>query len=81
MTYYKTYNFENEPWWPKFESLRVKYGIEVVKGGDERRGAKKNVNNKTPANQSSGLTLGNIPATVSSSNENLIESTNTSVMK
>jgi hypothetical protein len=30
--YYRTYNFENEPWWPKFDRLRAKYGIQVVKG-------------------------------------------------
>lgn len=74
LTYYRMYNFENEPWWPKFESLRVKYGIEVVKGGDERQARKKVSKKPTEA------TIGNISAAVSSSNENLIES-NTSVAK
>lgn len=30
--YYQNYNFENEPWWPKFDALRSKHGITIVKG-------------------------------------------------
>ena len=30
--YYQTYNFEKEPWWPKFDALRSKYGIVIAKG-------------------------------------------------
>ena len=32
LTYYQKYNFESEPWWPKFDSLRQKYNIKIVKG-------------------------------------------------
>ena len=39
--YYESYNFEREPWWPKFEVLRNKYGIKIVKGD------KKLITNKT----------------------------------
>lgn len=40
LTYYKNYNFETEPWWPKFEQLRSKYGIVVAKGEAVRQAKK-----------------------------------------
>ncbi len=30
--YYQEYNFEREPWWPKFERLKNKFGITIIKG-------------------------------------------------
>lgn len=35
--YYAQMNFEQEPWWPKFEQLKSKYGITIVKGDHKSR--------------------------------------------
>lgn len=32
VNYYQNYNFQNESWWPKFERLRQKFDIKLVKG-------------------------------------------------
>ena len=32
ITYYQNYNFESEAWWPKFDRLRQKFSIQIVKG-------------------------------------------------
>lgn len=31
-TYYQQYNFESESWWPKFDRLKSKFGITIIKG-------------------------------------------------
>ena len=49
VNYYQEYNFERETWWPKFEQLKSKYGITIVKGDKthKSRGAN-NANNNRP---------------------------------
>ena len=32
VSYYENYNFQNETWWPKFEQLKSRFNINVVKG-------------------------------------------------
>lgn len=43
VSYYQKYNFESESWWPKFDRLRQKFNIQIVKG-DKKQANK--VNNK-----------------------------------
>lgn len=43
-------NFENEPWWPKFDRLRSKFGITIVKGDRSRSMASKKTNNSSVTN-------------------------------
>lgn len=55
-TYYQKYNFENEKWWPKFERLKNKFGITIIKGDKLHKprsnGLKKNaVNPATPVGE------------------------------
>ncbi len=40
--YYQQYNFEREPWWPKFDRLRSKFGITIVKGDKLNRSRTQN---------------------------------------
>jgi hypothetical protein len=57
LAYYRNYKFENEPWWPKFEKLRVKFGITVVKGDTPKRSKPPGVKagpRSTTVNASSG---------------------------
>jgi hypothetical protein len=51
VTYYQTYQFEREPWWPKFEKLKAKYNISVVKG--DRSKLSRKANNFKPIKQQS----------------------------
>lgn len=48
--YYQQYNFEIEPWWPKFDRLRNKFGITIIKGDKAHQGrgegVKKNANSR-----------------------------------
>lgn len=46
--YYQKYNFESESWWPKFEKLRQKYNIQIVKGD---KAHKSRANQKSQPNQ------------------------------
>jgi hypothetical protein len=41
LDYYKQYNFTNEPWWPKFDTLRQRFGIEIIKGDNSNRSRNK----------------------------------------
>ena len=45
-SYYQNYNFEREPWWPKFEKLKSKFNITIVKGDKQhkQRAASNNTN-------------------------------------
>jgi myosin I len=61
VTYYQKYNFESESWWPKFNKLREKYNIQIVKGDKKQKSNQKNQsitnnnnnnNNKSNNNQS-----------------------------
>lgn len=76
MNYYKDYNFESEPWWPKFETLRSKYGITVVKGGTERQARKTTGATKKATTQLTN-NLATTQPTMNSSNENLVETNST----
>lgn len=53
-TYYQQYNFESEPWWPKFDRLKTKFGITIIKGDrlhqPRSNGVKKQTTNSVPAN-------------------------------
>jgi len=48
VNYYQSYNFQNESWWPKFESLQQKYGIKVVKGDRVQKEKRQMTTNSQP---------------------------------
>lgn len=50
--YYQQYNFESEAWWPKFDRLRAKFGITIVKGDklQRSRGTAKKTNTNNSDN-------------------------------
>jgi len=61
VNYYKTYNFEREEWWPKFQRT----GIVVVKGDKIHKS--RATNNQKPNNNNAN----NIQASVAKSAENV----------
>lgn len=72
LTYYKNYNLESESWWPKFDTLRSRYGIKIVQGGSDLK-VKKSANVKRPEELQAANPIadkGN-----SSSTENLVDLT------
>jgi hypothetical protein len=52
ITYYQKYNFESEAWWPKFDRLRQKFNIQIVKGDRQHasRSAHRAVESNKPFN-------------------------------